>query len=67
MTSLFYFGSLGLFGLGVFFSSTNLHGSQLGDRAYQRRRALKIAGEIFLIGAILLVGLAAISQYTSSF
>jgi hypothetical protein len=64
---LLYIGALGLFGLGSLLIRNTSPYSRLSGPEHKKRRKRKIAGEILLIAAVLLFGLAILAQFTSSF
>jgi len=67
MALMFYLGSLGLFVLGSLLIRNTSPYSRSGGTEYERKRTRKIVGEILLIAGALLLGLAMLSQFASSF
>jgi len=64
---MIYLGALGLFGLGYLLIRNTSPFSRLSDAEHKKRRKRKIAGEILLIAAVLLLGLGILIQLASSF
>jgi hypothetical protein len=62
-----YLGAFGLFGLGSLLIRNTSPYSRLSSTEYARRRKRKILGEMLLIVGALLLGLAMLAQFVSSF
>jgi hypothetical protein len=63
---MMYLGALGLFGLGSLLIRNTAAYSRLSSAEYQKRKKRKIAGQILLIAAVLLFGLAMVAQFVLS-
>jgi hypothetical protein len=66
-TLMFYLGALGLFSLGSYLIRKSSPYTRSGGTKYERRVKRKVLGEILLIAAALLLGLAVLSQFFSGF
>jgi hypothetical protein len=62
---MFYLGSLALFGLSATLIREASPFSRLGCFAYEKKRKLKLVGQILLVVATLALGIGVLSQFVS--
>ena len=67
ITAVLYVGAVGLFVVGALCIRHTSPFSRAGGTNYERKKQRKIVGEILLIAATLLLGLAMLSEFISSF